>query len=134
MWRHHHKRLNLLGFVRREVVYNDVYLASPWLRLDDHLQKVDKLGTSIYVWRQFPLNITARIFGVKEYSVFNAPPWAERVPPSTSVGHRRSLSWLIPKSPLINSKPVGGCEVDHWGFRGGPCPSSKRCCRNSITR
>src|ERR1700704_3565771 len=30
--------------------------------------------------RQFPANITAKIFGFKEYPVFNAPPEAERVP------------------------------------------------------
>ena len=30
--------------------------------------------------RQFPSNITASIFGFREYPVFNAPPEAERVP------------------------------------------------------
>lgn len=30
--------------------------------------------------RQFPSNITASIFGFREYQVFNAPPEAERVP------------------------------------------------------
>ena len=30
--------------------------------------------------RQFPSNITAGIFGFREYPVFNAPPEAERVP------------------------------------------------------
>jgi LemA protein len=30
--------------------------------------------------RQFPSNITAGIFGFKEYPLFNAPPEAERVP------------------------------------------------------
>ncbi len=30
--------------------------------------------------RSFPSNITASIFGFKEYAVFNAPPEAERVP------------------------------------------------------
>ncbi|NOT27551.1 MAG: LemA family protein [Acidobacteria bacterium] len=30
--------------------------------------------------RQFPSNITASIFGFREYEVFNAPPEAERVP------------------------------------------------------
>jgi LemA protein len=30
--------------------------------------------------RQFPSNITAGMFGFKEYPVFNAPPEAERVP------------------------------------------------------
>ena len=30
--------------------------------------------------RQFPSNVTAGIFGFKEYPVFNAPPDAERVP------------------------------------------------------
>ncbi len=30
--------------------------------------------------RQFPSNITAGIFGFKEYPVFNAPPEAEKVP------------------------------------------------------
>src|SRR5436190_3312808 len=30
--------------------------------------------------RQFPSNLTARVFGFKEYPVFNAPPEAKRVP------------------------------------------------------
>ena len=30
--------------------------------------------------RSFPSNVTAGIFGFKEYPVFNAPPEAERVP------------------------------------------------------
>ena len=30
--------------------------------------------------RQFPSNITAGLFGFREYTVFNAPPEAERVP------------------------------------------------------
>jgi LemA protein len=30
--------------------------------------------------RQFPSNITASIFGFREYPLFNAPPEAERVP------------------------------------------------------
>jgi LemA protein len=30
--------------------------------------------------RSFPSNLTARIFGFKEYPLFNAPPEAERVP------------------------------------------------------
>src|SRR4026207_532880 len=30
--------------------------------------------------RQFPSNVTASIFGFKEYPVFNAPPEAEKVP------------------------------------------------------
>jgi len=30
--------------------------------------------------RSFPSNVTARIFGFKEYPLFNAPPEAERVP------------------------------------------------------
>lgn len=30
--------------------------------------------------RQFPANITAKIFGFKEYPLFDAPPSAERVP------------------------------------------------------
>src|SRR5919198_1081055 len=30
--------------------------------------------------RQFPSNLTANIFGFKEYPLFNAPPEAERVP------------------------------------------------------
>ena len=30
--------------------------------------------------RQFPSNVTAGIFGFKEYALFNAPPEAERVP------------------------------------------------------
>ena len=30
--------------------------------------------------RQFPSNVTASIFGFKEYPLFNAPPAAEQVP------------------------------------------------------
>ena len=30
--------------------------------------------------RQFPANVTAKVFGFKEYPLFNAPPEAERVP------------------------------------------------------
>ena len=30
--------------------------------------------------RQFPSNVTARMFGFAEYPLFNAPPEAERVP------------------------------------------------------
>jgi LemA protein len=30
--------------------------------------------------RQFPSNVTAGIFGFKEYPLFDAPPEAERVP------------------------------------------------------
>jgi LemA protein len=30
--------------------------------------------------RQFPSNITASVFGFKEYPLFNAPPAAEQVP------------------------------------------------------
>ena len=40
-------------------------------------ERVQEYNTSR---RQFPSNITAGIFGFKEYPVFNAPPEAERVP------------------------------------------------------
>ena len=40
-------------------------------------QKVLEYNTSR---RQFPSNVTASIFGFKEYPLFNAPPEAERVP------------------------------------------------------
>src|SRR4029434_9980571 len=40
-------------------------------------ERVQEYNTSR---RQFPSNITASIFGFKEYPVFNAPPEAERVP------------------------------------------------------
>ena len=40
-------------------------------------EKVQAYNTSR---RQFPSNVTAGIFGFKEYPVFNAPPEAERVP------------------------------------------------------
>ena len=40
-------------------------------------ERVQQYNTSR---RQFPSNITAGIFGFKEYPVFNAPPEAERVP------------------------------------------------------
>ena len=40
-------------------------------------ERVQEYNTSR---RQFPSNITAGIFGFKEYPVFNAPPAAEQVP------------------------------------------------------
>ena len=40
-------------------------------------ERVQEYNTSR---RQFPSNITARLFGFKEYQLFNAPPEAERVP------------------------------------------------------
>ena len=40
-------------------------------------ERVQQYNTSR---RQFPSNITAGIFGFKEYPLFNAPPEAERVP------------------------------------------------------
>ena len=40
-------------------------------------ERVQEYNTSR---RQFPSNITASIFGFKEYPLFNAPPEAERVP------------------------------------------------------
>jgi LemA protein len=40
-------------------------------------ERVQEYNTSR---RQFPANVTARIFGFKEYPLFNAPPEAERVP------------------------------------------------------
>ena len=40
-------------------------------------QRVQEYNTSR---RQFPSNITAGIFGFKEYPLFNAPPEAERLP------------------------------------------------------
>jgi LemA protein len=40
-------------------------------------ERVQQYNTSR---RQFPSNITAGIFGFKEYPLFNAPPDAERVP------------------------------------------------------
>ena len=40
-------------------------------------ERVQEYNTSR---RQFPSNVTASIFGFKEYPVFNAPPEAERVP------------------------------------------------------
>jgi LemA protein len=40
-------------------------------------ERVQEYNTSR---RQFPSNLTARVFGFKEYPVFNAPPEAERVP------------------------------------------------------
>ena len=58
--------------------------------------------------RQFPSNITAGIFGFKEYPLFNAPPEAERVPT------RR----LRPPAVIGES----------------PCRSSMRCCPSSTTR
>jgi LemA protein len=40
-------------------------------------ERVQEYNTSR---RQFPSNLTARVFGFKEYPVFNAPPEAERAP------------------------------------------------------
>src|SRR5262245_8790535 len=40
-------------------------------------EKVQEYNTSR---RQFPANITARLFGFKEYPLFDAPPEAEQVP------------------------------------------------------
>ena len=40
-------------------------------------ERVQQYNTSR---RQFPSNVTAGIFGFKEYPLFNAPPEAERVP------------------------------------------------------
>ena len=40
-------------------------------------EKVQEYNTSR---RSFPANVTASIFGFKEYPLFNAPPEAERVP------------------------------------------------------
>jgi LemA protein len=40
-------------------------------------ERVQEYNTSR---RQFPSNVTASMFGFKEYPVFNAPPEAERVP------------------------------------------------------
>jgi hypothetical protein len=38
---------DLLCFVGREVVHNDVRLASAGLRVDDRLQKADELGAGV---------------------------------------------------------------------------------------
>jgi LemA protein len=40
-------------------------------------QKVQEYNTSR---RQFPANVTARVFGFKEYPYFQAPPEAKQVP------------------------------------------------------
>src|SRR2546425_8821743 len=40
-------------------------------------ERVQEYNTSR---RQFPANLTARVFGFKEYPVFNAPPEAKQVP------------------------------------------------------
>ena len=40
-------------------------------------ERVQEYNTSR---RQFPANLTASVFGFKEYPLFNAPPEAERVP------------------------------------------------------
>jgi len=40
-------------------------------------EKVQEYNTSR---RSFPANVTASIFGFKEYPLFNAPPEAERAP------------------------------------------------------
>jgi LemA protein len=44
------------------------------MRYNERVQEYNTLR------RQFPSNITAGIFGFREYPVFNAPPEAERVP------------------------------------------------------
>ena len=40
-------------------------------------ERVQEYNTSR---RQFPANVTASLFGFKEYPLFNAPPAAEQVP------------------------------------------------------
>ena len=42
--------------------------------------------------RRFPSNVTASIFGFKEYPLFNAPPAAEQVP-KVNFGKRHQLTW-----------------------------------------
>ena len=49
-------------------------LAVERMRYNERVQEYNVLR------RQFPSNITAGIFGFREYPVFNAPPEAERVP------------------------------------------------------
>jgi len=49
-------------------------LAVERMRYNERVQEYNVLR------RQFPSNITASIFGFREYPVFNAPPEAERVP------------------------------------------------------
>src|SRR5262245_52450422 len=44
------------------------------MRYNERVQEYNTLR------RQFPSNITASVFGFKEYPLFNAPPEAERVP------------------------------------------------------
>lgn len=49
-------------------------LAVERMRYNERVQEYNTLR------RQFPSNITAGIFGFREYPLFNAPPEAERVP------------------------------------------------------
>jgi LemA protein len=49
-------------------------LAVERMRYNERVQEYNTLR------RQFPSNITASLFGFREYPVFNAPPEAERVP------------------------------------------------------
>lgn len=49
-------------------------LAVERMRYNERVQEYNVLR------RQFPSNITASMFGFREYQVFNAPPEAERVP------------------------------------------------------
>lgn len=49
-------------------------LAVERMRYNERVQEYNVLR------RQFPSNITASLFGFREYQVFNAPPEAERVP------------------------------------------------------
>jgi LemA protein len=44
------------------------------MRYNERVQEYNTLR------RQFPSNVTASLFGFREYPVFNAPPEAERVP------------------------------------------------------
>jgi len=44
------------------------------MRYNERVQEYNTLR------RQFPSNVTAGVFGFREYAVFNAPPEAERVP------------------------------------------------------
>ncbi|MGH9203594.1 MAG: LemA family protein, partial [Vicinamibacterales bacterium] len=49
-------------------------LAVERMRYNERIQEYNTLR------RRFPSNVTAGIFGFKEYPLFNAPPEAERLP------------------------------------------------------
>ena len=62
------------GRLMDELAGTENRLAVERMRYNERVQEYNTLR------RQFPSNLTANVFGFREYPVFNAPPEAERVP------------------------------------------------------